>query len=501
MHELLSAVAKILSYPTILWIALGEVLGILLGALPGLTATMGMALMLPISFYLTPEASIGLMLGVYFGAVSGASIPAILFGIPGNPNAIATVYDGYAMARKGEGGVALGTAVVASFIGGLGSMLVLFFAAPLLAAASLWFGPAEYFSLAVASLTVIAATSGKAISKGILAALFGMMLGTVGIDSIAGLPRFTLGNIYLLNGFSLVAALIGLFGIAQVLEDLETTRKGGLQAVIPKIGKVFPSMKYLISRARIILESIGIGTVIGALPGVGASVGVVLAYERAREISPEKEKFGKGALDGVLAPEVANNACIGGGLIPTLALGIPGESAAVMLMAALIMHGIPPGPMLFGKHMDLVYAIFVAMVVSNICMLLFQLGGVRLFARALMIPPYLLSTLVLLLSIIGAFALESSVFDAFAAVAFGILGWWMKRAGYPVIPLVLGLILGPMLESEFRRAVMIAGTYTTFFTRPLSLALLAGGALYLAHQIRKLRKEAAAEAAAFGGGA
>ena len=211
---------------------------------------------------------------------------------------------------------------------------------------------------------------------------------------------------------------------------------------------------------------------------------------KERELSPDKEQFGKGALDGVLAPEVANNACIGGGLIPTLALGIPGESAAVMLMAALIMHGITPGPLLFERHLDLVYTIFVAMVVSNVFMLVFQLGGIRLFARALMVPPHLLNALVLILSIIGAFALQSSIFDAFAAVAFGILGWWMKRAGYPVIPLVLGLILGPMLESEFRRAVMLSGTYTTFFTRPLSLLLLVLGAVYLVHQTFKMRREA-----------
>lgn len=492
MTELLEAIGTVFSYPTIAWIALGEVLGILLGALPGLTATMGMALVLPFTFYLDPAASVGLMLGVYFGGVSGASIPAILFGIPGNPNAIATVHDGYALAKKGQAGVALGTAVVASFIGGLGSMLILFVAAPILAAVSLWFGPAEYFSLAAASLTVLAATSGKAISKGILAALIGMIIGTVGIDEIAGLPRFTLGNIYLLNGFSLVAALIGLFGIAQVLEDLESVRTGALKAVMPKLGKLFPPMRYLLSRARIILESIGLGTIVGILPGAGASVGVVLAYERARELSPEKEKFGKGALDGVLGPEVANNACIGGGLIPTLALGIPGESAAVMLMAALIMHGITPGPLLFERHLGLVYTIFVAMVVSNIFMLVFQLGGVRLFARALMIPPHLLNALVLILSIIGAFALQSSIFDAFAAVAFGILGWWMKRAGYPVVPLVLGLILGPMLEAEFRRAVMLSGTYATFFTRPLSLLLLLLGAAYLVHQTLKMRREASA---------
>lgn len=497
--ELMEAIKTVFSYPTILWIALGELLGILLGALPGLTATMGMALVLPFTFYLDPAASVGLMLGVYFGGVTGASIPAILFGIPGNPNAIATIHDGYQLARKGQAGVALGTAVVASFIGGLGSMLILFVAAPVLAAVSLWFGPAEYASLALASLTVIAATSGRAISKGVLAAVFGMMLGTVGIDQIVGLPRFTLGNIYLLNGFSLVAALIGLFGIAQVLQDLESVRTGALKAVMPKLGKLFPPMRYLLSRWRMILESVGLGTVIGILPGAGASVGVVLAYERARETSPEKEQFGKGALDGVLAPEVTNNACIGGGLIPTLALGIPGESAAVMLMAALIMHGITPGPLLFDQHIDLVYTIFVAMVVSNIFMLVFQLGGVRLFARALMIPPHLLSSLVLILSIIGAFALESSIFDAFAAVAFGILGWWMKKAGYPVIPLVLGLILGPMIESEFRRAVMLAGTYTTFFTRPLSLVMLLLGAAYLVHQIFKMRREAAREAEAGGG--
>lgn len=476
----MAAVRMVFSAEVAPWIVVGDILGIVVGALPGLTATMGMALVLPLSYHMSPAAAMGLMLGVYFGAVTGASIPAILFGIPGNPNAIATVYDGKALADRGEAGIALGTAVVASFLGGLGSMLVLFVASAPLAYLALAFGPAEYFSLAASALTVVAATSGASVRRGVLACLVGVALATVGVDSVSGVPRFWFGNVYLLKGLSVIPALIGLFGIAQVLEDLHRTRQAPAQVVMPKLGRLLPGAGWFVRRWRIILESLGVGTLIGALPGAGASVGVVLAYERARQRSPHPEQFGKGALEGVLAPEVANNACIGGGLIPTLALGIPGEAAGVVLIAALLLHGVVPGPLMFEAHRSLVYAIFAAMVLANLTTSLFQIAGVRVFAKTLALPPYALSLVILLLSLVGAYAIDGSVFDAAVALGFGALGWWMRRAGYPVIPLVLGLVLGPILESEFRRAVVLAGgSYATFVTRPLSLVLLMLGAMSL----------------------
>lgn len=489
MSDLAEALRSVLSLEVGLWIVVGDILGIIVGALPGLTATMGLALVLPLSYHLTPTAGMGLMLGVYFGAVTGASIPAILFGIPGNPNAIATVYDGKALADRGEAGVALGTAVVASFLGGLGSILILYVASVPLATAALAFGPAEYFSLAAAALSVIAAASGGSVRKGVLSCLVGVALSTVGIDSLSGVARYSFDNVYLLKGLSVIPALIGLFGIAQVLSDLHLARRAPTAVVLPRMGRLLPPAGWFVKHWRTIVESLGIGTAIGALPGAGASVAVVLAWERARRRSDHPEQFGKGRLEGVLAPEVANNACIGGGLIPTLALGIPGEAAAVVLVAALLLHGVVPGPMMFGQHRELVYAIFAAMFLANLTTALFQIGGVRLFARALALPPFALNLMILLLSLVGAFAIDGSVYDAAVALAFGALGWWMKREGYPAIPLVLGLELGPILETQFRRAVVIAGgNYGTFLMRPLSAALLLMGVAGLASGVLPKRR-------------
>lgn len=473
----------VLQPSTLLWIIVGDIVGIVIGALPGLTATMGLALFLPITIQLDPLTGISLMLGLYFGAVTGASIPAILFGIPGNPNAIATVFDGLPMARKGQAGVALGGAVIASFIGGLISTLALLIASPALARFSLLFGPAEYFALAVASLTIIASVSGASLLKGLVMGAAGVLLATVGIDAMTGAPRFTFGNPYAAGGIGLVPVLIGMFGITQALED--AARPGGLgEIVTQQIARLFPSLRQIRAMWRLILESGGIGTSIGVLPGAGASVAVVLAYERAKQTSAHPEQFGQGTLEGVFAPEVANNACIGGGLIPTLTLALPGESAAVPILAALVIHGITPGPLLFTFQPHFIYAVVFAMIVANLTTCIVQLGGIRVFVKALSVPPAMLTPTVIVLSILGAYGLNGWMFDAVLAAAAGIAGFVLKRAGYPLIPLILGLVLGGMMESEFRRAMIITGgDLSVFITRPLAALLLAAGAVSLVRQL------------------
>lgn len=436
MAPLIQGLEFVLQPTTLLWIIVGDIVGIFMGALPGLTATMGLALFLPITIHLDSLTAISLMLGLYFGAVTGASIPAILFGIPGNPNAIATVFDGLPLARRGQAGVALGGAVIGSFIGGVISTAALLAASPALARFSLLFGPAEYFALAVASLTIIASVSGPSLLKGLVMGAVGVLLSTVGIDTMTGARRFTFENPFLANGIGLVPVLIGMFGITQALDD--AVRLGGYgRMVTQQIGRLFPSLEHLRRMARLILESSWIGTLVGLLPGAGASVAVVLAYERAKQLSDRPEEFGTGRLEGVVAPEVANNACIGGGLIPTLTLALPGESAAVPILAALVIHGVTPGPLLFSFQPHFIYAVVFAMIAANLTTCVFQLGGIRLFVKALSVPPAMMTPIVVMLSVLGAYALNGWMFDAVVAVAAGLAGFVLKRVSYPLIPLIL----------------------------------------------------------------
>ncbi len=486
MNDALVGFLQIFNVQTILWIAMGEVLGIILGALPGLTATMGIALMLPISFQLSDATGMALLLGVYCGAVSGASIPAILLGIPGNPNAIATVYDGQRMTKRGLAGQALGGAVIASFIGGIGSLLLLMLFSPLIAQFTLMFGPAEKASLALVGLTIIASVSSRNLAKGILTGAFGLTISLIGTDPFTNSPRIPFPGIFektpLISGIHLIPALIGLFGISQALLDVERIKSGNIAPPQVKIEKIFPSLKKIASMWRIIVESTGIGALIGAIPGTGASIAVFLSYERAKKITSRPgsklERVGSGALEGVFAPEVANNAVTGGALIPALSLGIPGDAATSVLLGALLIKGVVPGYQLFSQNMPLVYSIFFALLISNIFMLTFQLLGVRMFPKVLGIPAPVLVPSIIILSLIGSYAIQgqailAAVFDMGVALFLGIIGYFLKKGDYPIAPIVLGLILGGMFEENFRRAVKLArGNYLVFFTRPIAVAFI-----------------------------
>ena len=487
METVITGFLEIFNIQTVLWIALGEILGIILGALPGLTATMGIALMLPISFQLSNATGMALLLGVYCGAVSGASIPAILLGIPGNPNAIATIYDGKAMTEKGLAGQALGGAVVASFIGGITSLIILALFSPIIARFTLAFGPAEKASLALVGLTIIASVASRNLVKGILTGAIGLALSLFGTDPFSNVVRLPfsqqLAKTPLTSGINLIPALIGLFGISQALFDIQRIKKGHIAPPQIKIEKIFPSFRKIASMWRLIIESSGIGTLIGAIPGTGASIAVFLSYERAKKItaSPKSklEKVGSGCLEGVFAPEVANNACTGGALIPALTLGIPGDAATAVLLGALMVKGVVPGFRLFTEDLSLVYAIFFALLLANVFMLIFQLAGVRLFPKVLNVPLAVLIPTILILSLIGSYAIQgqaiiSATYDMGIALGLGILGYFLKKGDYPIAPIVLGLILGGMLEENFRRAVKLAeGNYFVFFTKPIAVVFIA----------------------------
>jgi putative tricarboxylic transport membrane protein len=504
---LIEGFQQIANIQTVLWMAIGSVLGIILGALPGLTATMGIALMMPISFQLPSATGIGLLLAVYCGAVSGASIPAILLGIPGNPNAIATTEDGYLMTRKGKAGEALGGAVIASFIGGVGSLLCLVLFSPLIAKLTLAFGPAEKTTLALVGLLIIASVSGDNLVKGIMMGAFGMILAFFGTDPYSGQLRIPFSHLLahtpLAKGLDLTSTLIGLFGISQVFAEMKNINKPQTQKADANIGRIFPPFKKILSMWKIALSSLGIGTLIGAIPGTGASIAVFMARNAAENIAAgSKGKLdmpGTGCLEGVFAPEVANNAVTGGALIPALALGIPGDSATAVLIGALMIKGVTPGFQLFTQNMSLVYAIFMTLLLSNVFMALFQLAGVHLYPKILSVPTRILMPMVLILSFIGSYAIAgqatiAGVYNMGVALVMGIIGYYLKKDGYPISPIVLGLILGGMFEENFRRAVKLAGgNYFVFFTKPICLIFIAVSIVSLVVPVMNRKKKAKAK--------
>lgn len=487
MEDLLAGAALLLDLQTLAWIVIGSALGIVLGALPGLTATMGVALMLPVSFHLPTATGMAMLLAVYAGAVSGASIPAILLGIPGNPNAIATVQDGHALTRAGRAGEALGAAALASLVGGLLSLAGLVLLAPWLARATLAFGPAEKFGLAVMGLATVASISGAHPVRGIAMAATGVALSLLGSEPFTNAPRLPFPDLLartpLHSGIELVPALIGLFGISQALLDLDRIRDTAPRIRLPPMREIFPAPGRLRRMWRIFAESSFIGMIIGAIPGTGASIAVFLAHERARRLSTrpgsDLQRVGSGSIEGVVAPETANNAVTGGAMIPVLSLGIPGDAVTAVLLSALLVKGVVPGSELFASNMPLVHAIFLSMALALVAMFAFQLVGVRLFQLLLRVPGSVLVPVILVLSLVGTFAVDGqavikATYGMAVALALGLAGYALRRADYPLSPLVLGLILGGMLEENYRLAVKLAlGNHLTFLESPIVLVMLA----------------------------
>ena len=467
------ALGLVLQVKVIAAIAGGTVLGIIFGALPGLTAAMGIAVLLPLTYDMPPVMGFGMLLGTYCGAISGGSIAATLLNIPGTPASVATTLDAYPMAKKGEAGRALGTAIVASFIGGIFSSVVLILAAPPIAAFALEFGAAEYFSLAVFGLTIIASVSGKSMAKGIIAGLIGVFVSLVGLDPTTGSARYTFGEMSLLSGVAFLPALIGLFAVGQALTDAEEILKRQGPQIQQQVSGVYLRFSNVLKRWKIVLSSCVIGTAVGAIPGAGGSVASFVAYDQARRLSKTPEKFGTGHDEGVVASEASNNAMTGGAIIPMITLGVPGEAAAAVLMGGLMIQGLRPGPLLFTDQADIVYGIFIALFLANIFMMLFQFVGIKLFVKVLAVPRGYLIPVILLFCVIGSFGVSGNLFDVYLLLIFGVLGYFLNKYGYGTAPVVLGMILGTVAESEFRKGIiMFEGDWTVFFTRPISLLFL-----------------------------
>lgn len=473
------ALSNLLSIQTLLFVLGGVAVGIAIGALPGLTATMGVALLLPLTFGMEAQNGILMLLGIYAGAIYGGSITAILLKTPGTPAAAATVLDGYALASKGEPGRALGISTFSSTIGGVISALLLMFVSPFLAKFALKFGATEYCALAVFGISIIASISGKSILKGLIAGGIGLALSTIGLDPINATPRFTFGSINLYSGFSFVPVMIGLFAMSQVLLMLEgemTSEKFDTK----KIKRVFPTWADIRQILPTVIRSGIIGTFIGSIPGAGTDIGAFVSYNEAKRWSKHKEEFGNGAIEGIAAPEAGNNGVTGGAMIPLLTLGIPGDAVAAIMLGALTIQGLQPGPLLFTNNGVMMYTIFIGFLLANVCLMILGMSGIRLFTKITQIPRFILMPVIMLLCIVGSFAINNSMFDVYVMFGAGILGFFMTKIEIPTSPLILALILGSMAESNFRRSLLLFnGSFSQFLTRPITVFFLAAALITL----------------------
>lgn len=460
---------KIVFQPTcLLMIFFGTIFGIIFGAIPGLTATMGIALMLPFTFKMVPVEGITLLVGIFIGGVSGGLVSATLLRMPGTPASVSTVFDAYPMAQKGHPGLALGIGVVSSFVGGMLSAFGLAFVAPPIAKIALKFGYFEYFSLGIFALTIVVVLSRGMMVKGFISASLGLLIATFGAAPVDMAYRFTFGIKQLRGGVDLLPALIGLFAISQVMTEILNPHSLLIPTV--KMDSLVPPLKIFIDDFKNLIRSTLIGFIIGILPGIGASTSNIVAYGQAKFSSKHPEKFGTGYPPGIIASESANNAVTGGALIPLLTMGIPGDTATAVLLGGLMIHGIHPGPLLFRYNPDFVNCIFASVFVANIFMFIIMMLGMRFFIFVLKTPKKYLLPLIVLLCCIGAFALNNRMFDVWLLFIFGIIGFTLEKLEFPLTPMILGIVLGPIIEINLRSAIMSSqGSFLPIFTRPISL--------------------------------
>lgn len=470
----------------LLLMLIGTVGGIIVGALPGVTSSMGIILLLPFTFYLDPKSALLMLAGMYSGSMFGGSISAILLGVPGTPSAAATLLDGYPLGKQGKAGKAILTALIASTSGGILSGIVLVILAPELAKFALKFSPADYFSLSLFGLTIIASVSGRNVLKGLVSGLFGLFLATVGIENIRGSERFTLGIPALTAGFELLPVLIGVFAISEILGGLE---EGKREEVQHGISSILLSKEELKSIVIPILVGALIGIVIGVIPGTGGTIATFLAYNQLKNWSRKRDKFGTGIVEGVAVVECANNAVTGGALVPTLALGVPGDVVTAVMLGAMVLIGVKPGPLLFQSSPDLVYAFFGGWFIIQFMMLFTGLLATFTAPYILRVPKRVLLPIILVFAIVGSFAIRNSLYDVNIAILFGLIGYLMRKHGFPETPLIIGIILGPMAEQNLNRALTISkNDWSVLVRSPISLTLLILAVLSITFSMISTRK-------------
>jgi len=461
------------------YVFLGCLLGTVIGMLPGIGPAAGIALLLPITYGIEPTSALIMLCGIYYGAMYGGSTTSILINTPGESSSVMTALDGYAMARGGRAGAALAIAAIASFIAGTASVVLLSLLAIPLAGFALKFGPAEYFTLMLFAMTSVAALTGASLARGLLAMFLGLMLATVGIDLQSGQQRYTFDLPELQDGIGFIVVVVGLFAIAEVFCGLEDHLRGRAE-IIRLSGRLWLTRDEWRRSRMPIVRGTGIGFFKGVLPGAGATIATILSYSIERMLSRTPEKFGTGMIEGVAGPEAANNASTGGAMVPLLTLGVPGSGSTAVLLAAFIMYGLQPGPMLFEKRPDLVWGLIASMYIGNVVLLILNLPLVGLFVRLLYIPTGLLLPMVISISAIGIFAVNGNIFELYLALGFGVLGYAFRKLAIPVAPLVLSLVLGGIMEQSFRQAMTISGADPGVFVKsPICVVLLLCSAIAL----------------------
>lgn len=468
-----------------LWLILGNFLGTVIGMLPGLGPATGIALLLPLTFVMKPETALITMCAIFYGAMFGGSRSSILLNIPGDGSAVASCFDGYPMTLKGEAEAALAISAIASFIGGLLASIAFVFLALPLARIALMFGPPEYFALMVLALTATASMSEGKVIKGLLSMLIGLMISVVGLDPQSGVSRFTFNVLELQSGIDFVVVIIGIYGLGEVFKNLEKMGiKDVIQPIKTKFGRIWISKEQWKRSWKAILRATPIGFLIGILPGAGGTIAGLMAYNTEKKLSKEPERFGKGAIEGLAAPEAANNASSIGAIIPTFTLGIPGSGTAAVMLGALIMYGLQPGPLLFEHYPEIGWGIVASLFVGDLICAIINLPLAGLLVRILAIPPKILYPLITALCFIGVYAINLSVVDFYLLILFGLLGYAMRKFEIPTAPLILASVVGRKFEQSFRQSLMIShGDFSIFFKSPISVTLFVLAALSLFYPV------------------
>lgn len=460
---LLQGFGQALSFENLVFASFGVIVGQVIGMLPGLGPITGLSLLVPLVFGMEPVTALIMLAGVYYGAMFGGAVSSILLNTPGDAAAVVTTIDGYPMSKAGQAGRALGIAAFSSFIGGTISVLGVTLLMPPLAEIALLFGPAEYSLLVLFAFFAVMAFSGKSIVKALLSTLLGLVLGTVGQDLISGQPRFTFGSFHLFNGFDFAIIAIGLFALGEVLVRAEESLRVS-QITPAKFVSALISGRDVKRIGRTVAQSSVLGFGVGILPGAGATIAAFMSYGLARSTSKYRDEFGKGAPEGIAAPESANNASVGGAMVPMLALGVPGSGSTAVLLGAMLVLGLNPGPLFMTESPEVAWAVIASMYIGNVLLLLINIPMIRLFASMLYLPYPVIALIVLVLSVLGSYSLENSLFDVYIMLGAGFVGYFMKKANFPLAPLILALVLGGLLENNIRQALLTSqGSFEIFF--------------------------------------
>ncbi|MED4584664.1 tripartite tricarboxylate transporter permease [Brevibacillus choshinensis] len=485
-HYLLNGFATALQWQNIIFAFVGVLIGTVVGVLPGIGPISGVALLIPVTASLTgglpPEeaatSAIILLAGVYYGAMYGGSTTSILLNTPGESSSVVTVLDGYPMAKQGRAGVALAIAAIGSFFAGIVSLVGLVFLAEPLSDVALKLSPADEFSLMILGLCALSGLAGKSVTKALIMTVFGLLLATIGIDNVSGVSRFTFEMPELYSGLEFLTIAVGVFALGEVFKTI--LERDSNEGEIAKISRILPTKQDLKESAGPILRGSLVGFFKGIVPGSGATLASFLAYLLEKKISKNPEKFGKGAIAGVAAPESANNAASGGAMIPLLTLGIPGTGTTAVLMGALIMYNVQPGPLLFDEHPTIAWGLIASMFIGNLMLLILNMPLVKVFAKLIETPPKYLIPMIVAISIFGVYAVRVSVFDLVLLLICGVAGYFLAKNDFPMAPLVLGLVLGPMIENNLRRALTTSnGEFSIFIEKPVSLVFLIIAVLWI----------------------